>query len=52
MLLELRKYRLGLIQTAEQLRFAYLAIAEGLQEMYPETFLQQHSENADGQLSC
>lgn len=29
MLLEMRKYRMGLIQTADQLRFSYLAIIEG-----------------------
>lgn len=28
-LLEMRKYRMGLIQTAEQLRFSYQAIIEG-----------------------
>jgi len=44
MLLSLRKYRLGLIQTAEQLRFAYLAIVEGLQKMYPEAFVDPELE--------
>ena len=28
-LLEMRKYRMGLIQTPDQLKFSYLAIAEG-----------------------
>ncbi|XP_068876453.1 tyrosine-protein phosphatase non-receptor type 1-like [Aphelocoma coerulescens] len=28
-LLEMRKYRMGLIQTADQLRFSYLAVTEG-----------------------
>lgn len=28
-LLEMRKYRMGLIQTADQLRFSYLAVIEG-----------------------
>nr|XP_039250690.1 tyrosine-protein phosphatase non-receptor type 2-like [Styela clava] len=32
-LLEMRKYRMGLIQTAQQLRFSYLAIAEGARAM-------------------
>ena len=35
MLLGLRKYRLGLIQTAEQLRFAFLAVIEGLSRLFP-----------------
>jgi tyrosine-protein phosphatase non-receptor type 1 len=29
LLLEMRKYRMGLIQTADQLRFSYLAIIDG-----------------------
>lgn len=29
-LMEMRKYRMGLIQTADQLRFSYLAIIEGI----------------------
>lgn len=28
-LLEMRKYRMGLIQTPDQLRFSYLAVIEG-----------------------
>lgn len=28
-LLEMRRYRMGLIQTADQLRFSYLAVIEG-----------------------
>lgn len=31
LLLELRRYRLGLIQTYEQLYFSYKAIIEGIQ---------------------
>lgn len=31
MLLEMRKYRMGLIQTADQLRFSYLAVIKGSQ---------------------
>ena len=30
LLMEMRKYRMGLIQTADQLRFSYLAIIEGI----------------------
>lgn len=29
MILDMRNYRMGLIQTADQLRFSYLAIIEG-----------------------
>jgi len=32
-LLEMRQYRMGLIQTAEQLRFSYIAIVEGAKQM-------------------
>eukprot|EP00064_Thunnus_orientalis_P011822 superscaffoldBa00001746_g11854 len=31
-LLEMRRYRMGLIQTADQLRFSYLAVIEGAKE--------------------
>jgi protein tyrosine phosphatase len=33
MLLEMRRYRMGLIQTADQLRFSYLAIHEGIKQL-------------------
>ena len=33
LLLEMRRYRMGLIQTAEQLRFSYQSIIEGAQSM-------------------
>lgn len=32
-LLELRKYRMGLIQTYDQLKFSYEAIIEGMKRM-------------------
>ncbi|CAG7729408.1 unnamed protein product [Allacma fusca] len=32
-LLEMRKFRMGLIQTSDQLRFSYMAILEGAQQM-------------------
>ena len=35
MLLGMRRYRFGLIQTSEQLRFAYLAVIEGLSKLFP-----------------
>ena len=41
-LLELRKYRMGLIQTPDQLKFSYLAIAEGAKQegLVSETILE------------
>lgn len=38
MLLQLRKYRVGLVQTPEQLRFSYLAIIQGIANLFPEVF--------------
>lgn len=32
-LLEMRQYRMGLIQTAEQLKFSYRAIIEGAKQL-------------------
>lgn len=34
-LLEMRRYRMGLIQTSEQLRFSYIAIVEGIKRLDP-----------------
>ncbi|XP_056647973.1 tyrosine-protein phosphatase non-receptor type 61F isoform X1 [Diorhabda carinulata] len=42
-LLEMRKYRMGLIQTAEQLRFSYQAIIEGTKQI----FNQNSDDNKD-----
>ncbi|RZF40118.1 hypothetical protein LSTR_LSTR011246 [Laodelphax striatellus] len=36
-LMEMRKYRMGLVQTAEQLRFCYLAIMEGLKDNFEDS---------------
>jgi len=33
LLLEMRKFRMGLIQTADQLKFSYLAIVEGIRQL-------------------
>ena len=38
MLLEIRQYRVGLIQTPDQLRFTYLAILEGARVLMPEIY--------------
>lgn len=38
MLLEIRQYRVGLIQTPDQLRFTYLAILEGVRVLMPEIY--------------
>ena len=37
-LLEIRQYRVGLIQTPDQLRFTYLAILEGVKVLMPEVY--------------
>lgn len=39
-LLELRKYRMGLIQTYDQLTFSYEAIIEGMRRMNNDTFIE------------
>ncbi|GFT00952.1 tyrosine-protein phosphatase non-receptor type 1 [Nephila pilipes] len=45
-LLEMRHYRMGLIQTPDQLRFSYLAIIEGAKRVLPnKTLLNSPSEN-------
>lgn len=40
-LLEMRRYRTGLIQTADQLRFSYLAIIEGAKYIKGDTSVQE-----------
>ncbi|XP_068193402.1 tyrosine-protein phosphatase non-receptor type 1 [Antennarius striatus] len=40
-LLEMRRYRMGLIQTADQLRFSYLAVIEGANYIKGDTSLQE-----------
>lgn len=39
-LLEMRRHRMGLIQTADQLRFSYLAVIEGAKYIQGDTSLQ------------
>lgn len=39
-LMEMRRYRMGLIQTADQLRFSYLAVIEGAKYIKGDTSLQ------------
>ncbi|KAJ7332032.1 hypothetical protein JRQ81_014212 [Phrynocephalus forsythii] len=39
-LLEMRKYRMGLIQTADQLRFSYLAVLEGAKFIMGDSSIQ------------
>lgn len=39
-LLEMRKYRMGLIQTADQLRFSYLAVTEGAKFIMGDSSVQ------------
>lgn len=40
MLLEMRKFRMGLIQTADQLRFSYLAVIEGAKFIMGDSSVQ------------
>ncbi|XP_033009428.1 tyrosine-protein phosphatase non-receptor type 1 isoform X1 [Lacerta agilis] len=40
-LLEMRKYRMGLIQTADQLRFSYLAVLEGSKFIMGDSSVQE-----------
>lgn len=40
-LMEMRRYRMGLIQTADQLRFSYLAVIEGAKYIKGDTSLQE-----------
>ncbi|XP_041701733.1 tyrosine-protein phosphatase non-receptor type 1 [Coregonus clupeaformis] len=40
-LLEMRRYRMGLIQTADQLRFSYLAVIEGARCIMGDASLQE-----------
>lgn len=42
-LLEMRRYRMGLIQTADQLRFSYLAVIEGAKYIKGDVSLQVSS---------
>ncbi|KAF1390121.1 hypothetical protein PFLUV_G00054820 [Perca fluviatilis] len=43
-LLEMRRYRMGLIQTADQLRFSYLAVIEGAKYIKGDASLQEWKE--------
>ena len=52
-LLEMRRYRVGLIQTPDQLRFTYLAILEGVQLLMPEIYqnaVYQHLQTTGNKL--
>ncbi|XP_055065543.1 tyrosine-protein phosphatase non-receptor type 2a isoform X2 [Misgurnus anguillicaudatus] len=40
-LLDMREYRMGLIQTADQLRFSYMAVMEGTKRILGDSALQQ-----------
>ncbi|MGH0150993.1 UNVERIFIED_CONTAM: hypothetical protein FKN15_018917 [Acipenser sinensis] len=39
-LLEMRRFRMGLIQTADQLRFSYLAVIEGAKSIMGDPSVQ------------
>lgn len=50
LLLNLRKYRCGLVQTAQQYRFAYVAILNGLSKLFPQVFqnaIEQEDDDED-----
>ncbi|KAF7708638.1 tyrosine-protein phosphatase non-receptor type 2a isoform X1 [Silurus meridionalis] len=44
-LLDMREYRMGLIQTPNQLRFSYMAVMEGLKCILGDSILQQQWQN-------
>jgi len=46
-LLEMRQYRMGLIQTPDQLRFSYLAIIEGAKQLLTRNNVINNSQNCD-----
>ena len=46
-LLEMRRYRMGLIQTADQLRFSYLAVIEGAKHINADKTLQASPSSQD-----
>lgn len=41
-LLDMRRYRMGLIQTADQLRFSYMAVKEGAKYSMGDSSVQVH----------
>lgn len=41
-LLNMRKYRMGLIQTPDQLRFSYMAVIEGAKYIMGDSTIQVH----------
>ena len=50
LLLDLREYRCGLIQTVEQYRFAYLAILTGFRILFPELFKEKEIHVETGEI--
>ncbi|KAJ0064381.1 hypothetical protein NL108_006401, partial [Boleophthalmus pectinirostris] len=48
-LLEMRRHRMGLIQTADQLRFSYLAVIEGAKYIDGDKTLQARTQPFDSQ---
>ncbi|TNN73314.1 Tyrosine-protein phosphatase non-receptor type 1 [Liparis tanakae] len=50
-LLEMRRYRMGLIQTADQLRFSYLAVIEGAKYITGDMSLQASLPSAPTSIS-
>lgn len=52
MLLEIRQYRVGLIQTPDQLRFTYLAILEGVRVLMPSVYQKAENHHIHSQTSA
>lgn len=52
MLLEIRQYRVGLIQTPDQLRFTYLAILEGVRVLMPDVYQKAENHHIHSQTSA
>lgn len=44
-LLDMRKYRMGLIQTPDQLRFSYMAVIEGTKFIMGDSTIQVNVQN-------
>ena len=44
-LLDMRKYRMGLIQTPDQLRFSYMAVLEGAKSIMGDSSVQVHTHS-------
>lgn len=46
-LLDMRKYRMGLIQTPDQLRFSYMAVLEGAKYIMGDSSMQVYDHQSE-----